>query len=76
VTAVGATEFMPDEPEEIAAPFSVGGFSSYFKRPEYQDDAVKKYLESTGNTKSTALNVTNRGGTLFLIAFLARPELC
>ncbi|KAJ7655471.1 peptidase S8/S53 domain-containing protein [Mycena rosella] len=60
VTAVGATEFTPDETEETAAPFSNGGFSNFFKRPKYQDAAVQEYLESTGNTNSTAFNVTNR----------------
>ncbi|KZT68040.1 tripeptidyl peptidase A [Daedalea quercina L-15889] len=40
VTAVGATSQVP----EIAAWFSGGGFSNYFARPSYQDDAVTKYL--------------------------------
>jgi len=40
VTAVGGTSGIP----EVAAKFSGGGFSNYFARPKYQNDAVNKYL--------------------------------
>ncbi|KAJ6478021.1 family S53 protease [Mycena vulgaris] len=60
VTAVGATNFRPSDTEETADGASQGGFSNFFKRPEYQDAAVNGYLESTGNTNSTAFNVTGR----------------
>ncbi|KAG1868062.1 peptidase S8/S53 domain-containing protein [Suillus tomentosus] len=40
VTAVGGTVNIP----ETAASFSGGGFSNYFPRPSYQDDAVSAYL--------------------------------
>ncbi|THV08230.1 tripeptidyl peptidase A [Dendrothele bispora CBS 962.96] len=43
VTAVGGTEFI--EPE-IAVFFSGGGFSNFFARPAYQDEAVKKFLDT------------------------------
>ncbi|KZT01406.1 tripeptidyl peptidase A [Laetiporus sulphureus 93-53] len=41
VTAVGATTSIP----EVAAFFSGGGFSNYFARPAWQDEAVTKYLD-------------------------------
>ncbi|KAG1782847.1 peptidase S8/S53 domain-containing protein [Suillus placidus] len=40
VTTVGGTINIP----ETAAYFSGGGFSNYFRRPSYQDDAVLAYL--------------------------------
>ncbi|KAK7062125.1 Tripeptidyl-peptidase sed3 [Favolaschia claudopus] len=40
VTAVGGTTGIP----EVAATFSGGGFSDYFPRPAYQDQAVNSYL--------------------------------
>ncbi|KAJ6527418.1 family S53 protease [Mycena capillaripes] len=60
VTAVGATDFGPADTEETVDSASQGGFSDVFQRPEYQDAAVNGYLESTGNTNSTAFNVTGR----------------
>ncbi|KAJ7453112.1 peptidase S8/S53 domain-containing protein [Mycena latifolia] len=60
VTAVCATEFTTDQTEETAAPFSGGGFSNLFNRPKYQDTAVSGYLKYTGNTQSTAFNVSGR----------------
>jgi len=41
VTTVGGTLGFP----EVAAPFSGGGFSNYFARPSYQDEAVEAYLD-------------------------------
>ncbi|TDL18411.1 tripeptidyl peptidase A [Rickenella mellea] len=40
VTAVGGTASVP----EVGASFSGGGFSEIFYRPQYQNEAVKKYL--------------------------------
>ncbi|KAI6152381.1 peptidase S8/S53 domain-containing protein [Pisolithus tinctorius] len=40
VTTVGGTAHIP----ETAASFSSGGFSNYFSRPSYQDEAVSEYL--------------------------------
>ncbi|KAJ7156355.1 family S53 protease [Mycena filopes] len=60
VTAVGATEFDTDDPEEIASQFSGGGFSILFPRPKYQDAAVSGYLKKTGNTHATAFNISGR----------------
>ncbi|KAF7332453.1 Peptidase S53 domain-containing protein [Mycena kentingensis (nom. inval.)] len=40
VTSVGGTMSIP----EASASFSGGGFSDYFPRPRYQDDAVDGYL--------------------------------
>ncbi|KAL0581860.1 hypothetical protein V5O48_000228 [Marasmius crinis-equi] len=41
VTTVGGTTQVP----EIAANFSGGGFSNYWERPSYQEEAVKAYLD-------------------------------
>ncbi|KAL2272240.1 hypothetical protein FJTKL_07188 [Diaporthe vaccinii] len=45
VTAVGGTERF--EPCERAVPFSSGGFSDVFPRPQYQASAVAGYLGAT-----------------------------
>ncbi|KAG2011221.1 tripeptidyl peptidase SED3 [Coprinopsis cinerea AmutBmut pab1-1] len=45
VTAVGGTTRVNPE---IGIKFSGGGFSRYFARPEYQEKAVKAYLDATG----------------------------
>ncbi|KAG6810194.1 hypothetical protein H0H93_015135, partial [Arthromyces matolae] len=42
VTTVGGTTNIPEV--AVSRFFSGGGFSNYFKRPAYQDDAVKTYL--------------------------------
>ncbi|KAL7796027.1 subtilisin-like protein [Trichoderma ceciliae] len=41
VTSVGSTQGVGPE---VAASFSSGGFSDYFARPEWQDEAVEEYL--------------------------------
>jgi tripeptidyl-peptidase-1 len=64
VTAVGATEWTNDDTEEVPSFFSGGGFSNLFKRPIYQDTAVQRYLELSGNTKSTPFNSSGRAGTV------------
>ncbi|KAG2138056.1 peptidase S8/S53 domain-containing protein [Suillus bovinus] len=57
VTAVGGTVNIP----EIAADFSGGGFSNYFHRPSYQDDAVSAYLATLApGTYSGLYNSTGR----------------
>ncbi|KAH9064054.1 subtilisin-like protein [Lactarius vividus] len=58
VTAVGGT--MRYEPE-IAASLSGGGFSEYFKRPVYQDEAVTTFLENLGNQYHGLYNASGRG---------------
>ena len=46
VTAVGGTtSFLP----EWAASFSGGGFSDYFQRPSYQQQAAASYFDYLGN---------------------------
>ena len=46
VTAVGGTH---DVNPEKAVSFSGGGFSKVFPRPEYQDDAVRQYVDKLGD---------------------------
>ncbi|KAG0085612.1 hypothetical protein BGZ93_000543 [Podila epicladia] len=46
VTTVGATSGVAPE---VAASFSGGGFSRYFDRPSYQNQAVSAYLAKLGN---------------------------
>ena len=45
VTSVGGTTSYP----EVAAPLSAGGFSDYFERPDYQDEALPIFFENLGN---------------------------
>ncbi|KAH9062395.1 subtilisin-like protein [Lactarius vividus] len=49
ITVVGGTT---DYEPEVAAKFSGGGFSDYFKRPTYQEEAVSTFLEDFGNRAS------------------------
>ncbi|KAH9178181.1 subtilisin-like protein [Lactarius sanguifluus] len=57
VTGVGGTLEYP----ETAADFSGGGFSEYFKRPDYQDDAVTPFFEILGNQYHGLYNASVRG---------------
>ncbi|KAH9060352.1 subtilisin-like protein [Lactarius deliciosus] len=58
VTAVGATTgFDP----EIAADFSGGGFSDYFKIPDYQRQAVTDFFQILGDKYKGLYNATSRG---------------
>ncbi|KAH9071520.1 subtilisin-like protein [Lactarius deliciosus] len=58
VTAVGGTtSFMP----EVAASFSGGGFSEYFLRPGYQQQAVSTFLDNLGQQYSGLYNPVGRG---------------
>lgn len=47
VTSIGSTRSYP----EVASNFSSGGFSDVFKRPSYQDSAVKSYLNKLDDKK-------------------------
>ncbi|KAK1255407.1 hypothetical protein MKX08_009402 [Trichoderma sp. CBMAI-0020] len=58
VTSVGSTEGIGPE---RAANFSAGGFSDYFARPKWQDDAVGEYLELYGNEWKGYYNAGGRG---------------
>ncbi|KAH8988390.1 subtilisin-like protein [Lactarius akahatsu] len=58
VTAVGGT--ISDGPE-VGAPLSSGGFSNYFKRPDFQDRAVLPFLQNLGNRYNGLYNATSRG---------------
>ncbi|KAF8264271.1 subtilisin-like protein [Lactarius quietus] len=58
VTAVGGTT---SKYPEIAASFSGGGFSNYFRRQPYQDDAVKMFLGNLGSLYSGFYNAEGRG---------------
>lgn len=79
VTAVGGTYKFP----EVAVPFSGGGFSNYFKRPSYQDAAVKKYLHALPkglhkglfNPNGRAFPDVAAQSNRFKIIFKGRPAL-
>ncbi|KAL6905075.1 peptidase S8/S53 domain-containing protein, partial [Trichoderma evansii] len=58
VTSVGSTEGIGPE---RAANFSAGGFSDYFARPEWQDEAVDGYLQLYGNEWKDYYNASGRG---------------
>ncbi|KAF8416931.1 peptidase S8/S53 domain-containing protein [Boletus edulis BED1] len=58
VTSVGGTNYIP----ETAVFFSGGGFSNYFPRPDYQNTAVSKYLQSLApGTYEGLYNPNGRG---------------
>jgi len=58
VTAVGAVRNDVDPPE--GATFSGGGFSQYFKRPLWQNDAVEGYVKSLDGYLSEYYNASMR----------------
>ncbi|KAH8985691.1 subtilisin-like protein [Lactarius akahatsu] len=58
VTVVGGTT---DYKPEVAADFSGGGFSDYFKRPSYQEEAVSTFLRDLGNQYQGLYNASGRG---------------
>ncbi|KAL7933258.1 peptidase S8/S53 domain-containing protein [Trichoderma chlorosporum] len=58
VTSVGATYGINPE---VAANFSSGGFSDYFSRPKWQDDAVGGYLGLHGEEWEGYYNPHGRG---------------
>ncbi|KAH9059566.1 subtilisin-like protein [Lactarius vividus] len=58
VTVVGGTtEFQP----EVAASISGGGFSDYFRRPPYQEEAISTFLQNLGNRYQGLYNNSGRG---------------
>lgn len=57
VTAVGSTRYL----NETATFFSSGGFSDYWKRPSYQDDAVNAYLHDLGEQNQPYFDRSGRG---------------
>lgn len=57
VTSVGSTRYL----NETATFFSSGGFSNYWKRPSYQDDAIKGYLHTLGEKNKPYFNRHGRG---------------
>ena len=60
VTAVGATENVA--PPVAGAGFSSGGFSDFFKRPEWQDGAVGEYVLWLVKGNDTRVGLFNHGG--------------
>ncbi|GFP57005.1 probable tripeptidyl-peptidase SED2 [Trichoderma asperellum] len=58
VTSVGSTQGISPE---IAANFSAGGFSDYFARPKWQDEAVGGYLRLHGSEWKGYYNPRGRG---------------
>ncbi|KAK0659056.1 Tripeptidyl-peptidase sed3 [Lasiodiplodia hormozganensis] len=71
VTAVGATHQFSPEAAAYRAPnpsvndtagfASGGGFSDYFRRPSYQDNAVNMYINGLGRAHENMYNKTGRG---------------
>ncbi|KAF3037579.1 Tripeptidyl-peptidase sed2 [Didymella keratinophila] len=57
VTSVGSTRYL----NETATYFSSGGFSNYWKRPSYQDDAIKAYFHKLGEKNKPYYNRHGRG---------------
>ncbi|KAH9036707.1 subtilisin-like protein [Lactarius hengduanensis] len=58
ITVVGGTtDFEP----EVAASISGGGFSDYFERPTYQEEAVSAFLQDLGNRYQGLYNASGRG---------------
>ncbi|KAH9054087.1 subtilisin-like protein [Lactarius vividus] len=58
VTVVGATT---DYEPEVGAEFSGGGFSDYFERPWYQEEAVSTFLQDLGNQYKGFYSASGRG---------------
>ncbi|KAH9027718.1 subtilisin-like protein [Lactarius pseudohatsudake] len=58
VTVVGGTT---DYEPEVAAAISGGGFSDYFERPSYQQEAVTTFLQDLGNRYQGLYNASGRG---------------
>jgi tripeptidyl-peptidase-1 len=57
VTSVGSTRYL----NETATYFSSGGFSDYWERPSYQDEAVGAYLGTIGAAFAPYFNASGRG---------------
>ncbi|KAH8989005.1 subtilisin-like protein [Lactarius hatsudake] len=67
VTAVGGT--ISDNPE-VGAPLSSGGFSNYFKRPDFQDKAVLPFLQNLGDRYNGLYKYVRRRGLIRLVPTL------
>jgi tripeptidyl-peptidase I len=64
ITSVGGTKgFKPEVAafDRLTQYASGGGFSNYFTRPQYQDDAVTGYLSSLGDQYVGLYNSSGRG---------------
>lgn len=64
ITSVGATQdFAPERAVDILEGdfFSGGGFSNYFARPAYQEEAVGDYVKSLGGANKGLFNPGGRG---------------
>ncbi|KAF2971878.1 hypothetical protein GQX73_g1707 [Xylaria multiplex] len=57
VTSVGSTRYL----NETATFFSSGGFSDYWSRPVWQENAVREYLHKIGDKFSPYFNKKGRG---------------
>lgn len=57
VTSVGATE---GRGPERASNFSSGGFSDYWPRPSWQQDAIQRYLDGHGDKWRTYYHAGGR----------------
>ncbi|KAI0443895.1 subtilisin-like protein [Xylaria telfairii] len=57
VTSVGSTRYL----NETATFFSSGGFSDYWSRPLWQEQAVKGYLQKLGDKNKPYYNTKGRG---------------
>ena len=58
VTSVGGTTGYSPEQAWFA---SGGGFSNYYRRPAYQDKAVRGFLAANGNKNAGRFNASGRG---------------
>ncbi|KAH9176201.1 hypothetical protein EDB89DRAFT_2066021 [Lactarius sanguifluus] len=65
LTSVGGTI---NYGSEVVTPFSSGGFSNYFKRPEFQKDAVPPFLQNLGDKYQGLYNATRRRRTTSCIS--------
>ncbi|KAH9041497.1 peptidase S8/S53 domain-containing protein [Lactarius deliciosus] len=62
VTVVGgAMDYEPEVAGVFPSGFSGGGFSDYFKRPSYQEEAVSTFLRDLGNRYQDLYNASGRG---------------
>ncbi|KAH9033144.1 subtilisin-like protein [Lactarius hengduanensis] len=81
VTVVGGTT---DYEPEVAAAISGGGFSDYFERPSYQQEAVTTFFQDLGNRYQGLYKQRASGGrykysgaraSLSPLSYLGRPSL-
>src|SRR5258708_37976387 len=66
ILSVGATQgFSPEVATgtDVAGVYGGAGFSNYFQRPPYQENAVPKYLSSLGSNRTRGYNTSSRGYT-------------